>query len=135
MNPRTLTMTNLLNLTHTTCWPETRRRTGSLRASVQTRSDEAGSQRVAPYLDHPPAYSPRNTKAVPAHIRPMLKGRPAAAMRCRVRLSPITTKPAKVKMFIPKRMSLVNIAPCYDFWDPAARARSYLRYRVEGVEP
>jgi len=38
----------------------------------------------------------------------MLKGRPAAAMRCRVRLSPITTKPAK--------MSLVNIAPYYDFW-------------------
>jgi hypothetical protein len=46
----------------------------------------------------------------------MLKGRPAAAMRCRVRLSPITTKPAKVKMFIPKRMSLVNIAPYYDFF-------------------
>ena len=38
-------------------------------------------------------------------------------MRCRVRLSPITMKPAKVKMFIPKRMSLVNIAPYYDFWD------------------
>lgn len=70
----------------------------------------------SPLLDTPPAYNPRNTKAVPAHIRPMLKGRPAAAMRCRVRLSPITTKPAKVKMFIPKRMSLVNIAPYYYFW-------------------
>jgi hypothetical protein len=49
----------------------------------------------------------------------MLKGRLAAAMRCRVRLSPITMKPAKVKMFMPKRMSWVSIrlvtivsAPC-----------------------
>jgi hypothetical protein len=46
----------------------------------------------------------------------MAKGRPAAALRCRVRLSPITTKPVKVKMFIPKRMSLVNIVPYYDFF-------------------
>ena len=70
------------------------------------------------YRDPPPAYSPRNTNAVPAHIRPMYEGPPAAAMRRRkVRLSPITTKPAKVKMFIPKRISLVNIAPHYDFWD------------------
>jgi len=60
-----------------------------------------------------------NTSAVPAHIRPTLKGRPTAAMRCRVRLRPITTKPATVKMFMPKRMSWVSIrlaaivsAPC-----------------------
>jgi hypothetical protein len=80
-------------------------------AEPAPRATARGNLGVASYLDPPPAYSPRNTKAVPAHIRPMLKGRPAAAMRCRVRLSPITTKPAKVKMFIPKRMSLVNIAP------------------------
>jgi hypothetical protein len=32
-------------------------------------------------------------------------------MRRKVRLSPITTKPVRVRMFMPKRRSWVNIAP------------------------
>jgi hypothetical protein len=32
-------------------------------------------------------------------------------MRRKVRLSPITAKPARVRMFMPKRRSWVNIAP------------------------
>src|SRR5215469_15352020 len=54
------------------------------------------------------ANSPKSTKAVPAHIRPMLKGTPAFPVRCKVRLSPITRKPARVKMFMPRRISLVS---------------------------
>jgi hypothetical protein len=56
-------------------------------------------------------YSPNNTRAVPADISPMLRGAPAFPVRCRVRLSPITRKPAKVEMFMPNRMSLVSTAP------------------------
>src|SRR5690349_8679711 len=41
----------------------------------------------------------------------MLRGAPAFPVRCRVRLSPITRKPARVRTFIPKRMSLVSTAP------------------------
>ena len=60
------------------------------------------------YLDELMAKSPKNTRAVPAHIRPMLKSTPTFPVRCKVRLRPITRKPAKVKMFMPKRISLVN---------------------------
>ena len=42
------------------------------------------------YFDQPPAYGPRETRAVPAIMRPML---------------------ARVRMFIPKRMPSVSIAP------------------------
>src|ERR1700730_2343109 len=38
----------------------------------------------------------------------MHKGAPAFFMRRRVRLIPITTKPARVKTFMPKRISLVS---------------------------
>ena len=38
----------------------------------------------------------------------MLKGTPAFPVRCKVRLSPITRKPARVKTFMPKRISLVS---------------------------
>jgi len=31
-------------------------------------------------------------------------------------------KPAKVKMFIPKRMSLVSIGPCHSYSGPPSRA-------------
>ena len=56
-------------------------------------------------------YSPKNTRAVPTDISPMLKGAPAFPVRCRVRLSPITRNPAKVNIFMPNRMSLVSTAP------------------------
>ena len=38
----------------------------------------------------------------------MVKGTPAFPVRCKVRLIPITRKPAKVKIFMPKRISLVS---------------------------
>jgi uncharacterized membrane protein YfcA len=38
----------------------------------------------------------------------MLKGTPAFPVRCKVRLSPITRKPTRVKIFMPKRISLVS---------------------------
>src|SRR5215470_13250609 len=62
-----------------------------------------------PYRDQPPAYSPRKTRAVPAPMRPMLRALPGWPMRFRVRVSPITIKPARVRMFMPKRRSLVSI--------------------------
>jgi hypothetical protein len=40
----------------------------------------------------------------------MLKGIPAFPVRCKVRLSPITRKPARLKRFMPNRMSFVNTA-------------------------
>ena len=43
--------------------------------------------------------------------RRMFQRPPAAAIRRRVRLSLIITKPARVKMYMPKRTSLVSIAP------------------------
>jgi hypothetical protein len=43
-------------------------------------------------------------------MRPMLKALPTCPMRFKVRVSPITTKPARVKMFMPKRISLVSTA-------------------------
>src|SRR5271167_3649096 len=52
-----------------------------------------------------------NTKAVPAHITAMHKGARAFAVRNRVILSPVAAKPAKLKMFLPKRISLANIDP------------------------
>src|SRR6516164_325715 len=59
----------------------------------------------------PPAYSPTKTRAVPAVIRPMLRALLVCPMRFSVRVSPITMKPAKVKMFMPNRISLVSISP------------------------
>ena len=41
----------------------------------------------------------------------MLKGIPAFPVRCKVRLSPMTRKPARLKTFMPNRMSLVSTAP------------------------
>jgi len=38
----------------------------------------------------------------------MLSALPACPMRLSVRVIPITAKPARVRMFMPKRMSLVN---------------------------
>jgi hypothetical protein len=38
----------------------------------------------------------------------MLKGIPTFPVRCKVRLSPMTRKPTRVKTFMPKRMSLVS---------------------------
>ena len=58
----------------------------------------------------PPAYSPTKTRAVPAVIRPMLRALLVCPMRFSVRVSPITMKPAKVKMFMPNRISLVSIS-------------------------
>jgi hypothetical protein len=40
----------------------------------------------------------------------MLEGIPAFPVRCKVRLSPITRKPARLKRFMPNRMSFVNTA-------------------------
>jgi hypothetical protein len=45
---------------------------------------------------------------VPVAMRPIPKTLLVCPIRFRVRVSPITTKPAKVKMFMPKRMSLVS---------------------------
>jgi DDE superfamily endonuclease len=64
----------------------------------------------ASYPGQPRAYSPRKTRAVPAVMRPMLKPLPACPIRFSVSVSPITTKPARVRMFMPKRMSLVSTA-------------------------
>ena len=58
-----------------------------------------------------PAYSPKNTKAVPAHMRPTDNGAPIWPVRFKLRLSPIRAKPASVMMFMPNKMSLVSIAP------------------------
>src|SRR5215813_3054489 len=41
-------------------------------------------------------------------MRPMLKALPVCPLRFRAKVRPITTKPARVRIFIPKRMSLVN---------------------------
>ena len=59
----------------------------------------------------PPAYSAMKTRAVPAVMRPMLRALPACPMRFSVRVSPMMMKPAKVKMFMPNRISLVSIPP------------------------
>jgi hypothetical protein len=74
------------------------------------RPVDARNPRRRRYLDQPPAYSPRNTKAVPAVMRPMLRTLPACPMRLSVRVIPSTTKPARITMFMPNR-SLVSIAP------------------------
>src|ERR1700757_2244130 len=63
---------------------------------------------MASYPGQPPAYSPRKTRAVPAVMRPMLKPLPACPIRFSVSVSPITMKPARLSMFMPKRMSLVS---------------------------
>jgi len=63
------------------------------------------------HLGSLPANSPKNTKAVPAHMRPTDNGAPICPVRFKLRLSPITTKPASVMMFMPNKMSLVSIAP------------------------
>jgi indole-3-acetate monooxygenase len=68
-------------------------------------------QRPLRHPDQPPAYSPKNTRAVPAPIRPMLNNLPACPIRFRVRVSPIRAKPASVMMFMPNKMFLVSIAP------------------------
>src|SRR5215469_6398130 len=64
------------------------------------------------YLDEPIANRPKITSAVPAHIRPMVRGTPAFPVRCKVRLNAITRKPARVKTFMPKRISLVSKGIC-----------------------
>ena len=69
------------------------------------------SRPVARYQRPPRAYSPTKTRAVPATMRPMLSALPACPMRFSVRVSPITMKPAKVRMFMPSRMSLVSDPP------------------------
>ena len=63
------------------------------------------------YPDQPPAYSPRKTRTVPAAMRPMLNALPACPIRFRVIVSPITANPARVRMFMPKRISLVSTLP------------------------
>ena len=61
------------------------------------------------HLGSLPEYSPKNTKAVPAHMRPTDNGAPICPVRFKLGLSPITTKPANVMMFMPNKMSLVSI--------------------------
>ena len=41
----------------------------------------------------------------------MLKGIPAFPVRCKVRLSPMTRKPARLKTFMPNTISLVSTVP------------------------
>jgi hypothetical protein len=51
-----------------------------------------------------------NTKAVPAHIRPMLKALPVRPERLSASVTPITTKPARLSRLNPEMISLVSTA-------------------------
>jgi WD40 repeat protein len=91
-------------------------------------SNEAPTPRRSPQRGHPPAYRPANTRAVPTPITPKHRGTPARPIRRRVRPNPVMIRPTKVRMFMPKRMSLVSIP-----WRPPPRllARDHIRQNVK----
>jgi hypothetical protein len=79
---------------------------------VAVPSASAGAQYyIAAYRPYRSPTSGMQPRAVPAAISAMLIAFLAGPVRVRGRVIPTTMKPARVRMFIPKRISLVSSVP------------------------